>query len=617
MHQSVCIRPRIPRAFAFRVLWTGGVLLNLASPFLRAAPGLETTFTPVARQYGPVPGLSQPLFPGATIYDIEMQLGGTSFALADDGSVVFTTLLTGDAVGLTNNQAILYGQPDGTLLLARTGDPVPGSNTGDVFTGLFGYQPNVSDDGMVAYAAQVGPPGSTPQKGPGLPFVDPFGPDKQTRAFDSFATPFGFLVHIYEDPAGAVRLSGAGIGPTNDMAIVAGPITNLEIVAQEGMPAPGTAGEFADFPGFTDLGALAFTPDGNVAFTASTTSSGGNAGVWFGNAAGIQPVAAPGTAAPDSLLGSGYSFGALGVNALDANARHELAFATTLSGPGLNETNSDVVLAGAPGALRIVAQSGQPAPGITNAVFGGGLPGGVFQNVIIGSDGAVVFAATYDTNSDSGLWLAPAAGGTPILLMRDGGQAPGTPEGVVFTNSSPYAPTVLNTYLNSRGQVIFLATVGGPGVGNTNNLGIWLAEPDGSVSPVVRTGDAVDIGGGETQRWDDLSLGAESPTVAGPEDGRPQPFNDLGAIVFNDNSTGIYLIRTGIVLSAARLENDIRLEFPTLADKHYRVDYKTGLTDTAWSVLVPSVAGNGGRVSVTDTNALAFSAHFYRVVRAD
>lgn len=258
-----------------------------------------------------------------------------------------------------------------------------------------------------------------------------------------------------------------------------------------------------------------------------------------------------------------------------------------------------------------MAQEGQAAPGITNAFFYG------FDDVIIGPDGAVVFRSAYDTNYDTGLWLAPPNGGTPILLMRDGGHAPGTPPDVIFASGSSYTPSALmNIYMNSRDQVIFMASVSGPSVGYTNNIGIWLAEPDGSVNLVVRRGDTIDLGDGQTQQLSDVLFGPNAPIVAGPEDGRPEPFNDLGEIAFNDDSSGIYLARTGLALSAALVGKDIRLEFPTLAGKHYRVDDKTSLSAPSWSVLDSSVSGTGGEVTVTNSTPPT-TAEFYRVVRTD
>lgn len=581
---------------------------------LMAAPRIEVTFVPVAQQYGPVPNVSQPLYPGATIYDVELLLGGSSFALGNDGQVVFTTLLTGD-VGSTNNQAILAGLPGSTRLVARTGDSAPGSASGDVITGLFGYQPNISDDGVTAYVSQTGPPGSSPSKGPGHPTVKPADPDKVVRAFFSFGSPFGFLlVPFGEDPAGVVQLSGTDIGSTNNLAVVVGTVTNMEIIAQKGSPAPGTTANFNDFPGFQDQSGLALAPDGYVAFTANTTALNGNAGIWFGKAAAVQAVMIPGEAVPASLMGDGYTYGS-GATEVDLNARHEVVFSTTLVGQGLNNTNSDVVLVGEPGALRMVAQSGQPAPGIPGAIFGSSYLGGTFQHCIIGSDGSVAFSASYDNNSGSGLWLAPANGATPVLLMHSGAPAPGMPDGVVFTNASVYSPLVLNAFMNAQGQVAFLSAVSGPGIGDTNNLGIWLADPNGSVSLVVRSGDTIDIGSNQTQRLDYLTLGAESPATAGPEDGRPSLFNANGEIVFSDNSTGIYAAQTGIVVGGRMVENKIHITFPTLAGKHYRVDAKPDLSAASWTELGSLLVGTGSEVTVTNT--VSSTSKFYRVVRTD
>jgi hypothetical protein len=279
-----------------------------------------------------------------------------------------------------------------------------------------------------------------------------------------------------------------------------------------------------------------------------------------------------------------------------------------------NTNYEDVVLAGPPRALRVVAESGQPAPGIPGSVFtnsNGSL--GVFGDVLIGSDGSVAFVASFSpTGYDYGLWLAPS-NGTPQLIARTGGQAPGTPSGVVFTSSLQYLPPFDEFYMNAGDQIAFQASLSGPGVGLTNASGIWLADPDGTVSLIARAGDTI-----AGQQLGFVSLGYYiylPPNVAGPEDGRRTPINSRGDVLFSSGQ-GLFLARNGIILNATVAGGEILLSFPTLAGKNYRVDYKSSLSAPAWSVAVPSVTGTGD--SVTVTNAIpASGAGFYRVARTD
>jgi len=161
--------------------------------------------------------------------------------------------------------------------------------------------------------------------------------------------------------------------------------------------------------------------------------------------------------------------------------------------------------------------------------------------------------------------------------------------------------------------------VAGPGVGSTNSVGIWLAEPDGALSPIVRAGDTI-TSGGVSRKLGLVTFGnAGIPTVGGPEDGRAVPFNDRGEIFFSaylSSGQGLFLAHSGLTLAAMRAGGDIVLSFPTDAGKHYRVDYKNNLSAPAWSVAVPSVIGTGAEVAVTNTPS-SRDAGFYRVARTD
>jgi hypothetical protein len=342
-------------------------------------------------------------------------------------------------------------------LLARTGDPVPGGTNGETISYL--VTPNIDNlEYIGVLGLSAGPVlKDTSPKNAGFGWTatistrpnafnyrisgnfQPFLPDLSALVKEAISY---FKGHVANALAYRADLSGPNIGSTNDQAVVAGPPTNPPCAALKGSPAPGTQGFFSHFP--LDSRSMALTPDGNVAFIATTTVS---SGIWFGKAGTLQSVVQTGLAPPIPSLGTGYTVNGVGVGpTIEVNGRGELAFDVVLSGPGLNNTNSHFAVAGPPNALRVVAQSGQPAPGIPGAFFRSYNPYGfpVFDDELIGADGTVVFAASYGTNGyDFGLWLAPTNGAVPVLLMRNGQQAPGCPAGVVFTNSLAYLPTTM------------------------------------------------------------------------------------------------------------------------------------------------------------------------------
>jgi hypothetical protein len=586
------------------------------------AAGAELRFQPVALAGLPAPGLTNNVR-FAAFEDV---------SLADDGRIAFTAqLMIGPGVTFTNNQGLWAGLPGDLRLVARTGDSVPGDTNGNTFT--YFWKPNIDNHQAVGFLAHD-PDHFEKLLAQGIiGMIDPFldtGPPptpfririkdiagttiKEYRA--AIASLFGFVINT---TAGRVELLDPEIGPTNKFAIVAGPPTNVVVVARTGFPAPGVAGNFAYFS--PDSQAMALTPDGNVAFQAQAYDGPAlRNGLWFGKAGTVQLVALQNRPAPVSLLGPGYTFGSIGNSAVvEVNARGELAFTIPMNGPGLNSTNSDFLLAGPPGGLRIIARSGQPAPGIPGAVFAG------FSYAMLGTDGTVAFTAPYSTNGTdyvyAGLWLAPTNGASPILLMHAGQRAPGTPADVYFKNSPTEA-----YFMNSRNQVVFRSRLTGPGLNQFDN-GIWLAEPDGKVHLIARTGDMVDTGGGVMAQVGNVGFGVDPEISAGPEDGRRTPFNNRGEIalrVLFDTPPpplrvdgGIFIARTGISLNAERVGNDLRVKLPTLAGKSYRVEFTTNVPAATWNSLPSPIAGTGAEVTVTDTNAAALPRRFYRAVRTD
>jgi len=377
-----------------------------------------------------------------------------------------------------------------------------------------------------------------------------------------------------------------------------------------GNPAPGTGQNFSGL--VTELKALA--PDGKVAFKSAQ-------GLWLGGVGGLQAIGVTGAAAPASL-GPGRNYTFLS-DLVDINGKDQVAFTTYLSGSGLVNSNNQFVVAGAPGALLVMAQSGQPAPGIPGGLFQAynGFAE-VFSSAIIGADGGVAFVAACGTNGyDYGLWYAPA-GASPRLAARSGVQAPGTPAGVAFTNSFQFLPPFDEIYLNGKGQLVFRAELGGPSVGSTNSSGIWFVDTDGSVNLLVRSGDTISAGG-VSRALGIVTFGSVGvPIVGGPEDGRPVPFNDNGDVLFaayvQPSSQGLFIAHNGLILGGKKSGADFVIQFPTVSGKHYRVDYATNFPPPAtWPVLVPSILGTGGQTTITNTNGATFDQRYYRVLRTD
>ena len=97
--------------------------------------------------------------------------------------------------------------------------------------------------------------------------------------------------------------------------------------------------------------------------------------------------------------------------------------------------------------------------------------------------------------------------------------------------------------------------------------------------------------------------------------GELRPFDDPtipNAIIGDASDIGAY--EAGVrVVTANRLGNDLRLSFTTILGRNYQVQNRASLVSDDWGTLPGTVAGNGGIVPVTITNAFSEPRHFYRV----
>lgn len=144
--------------------------------------------------------------------------------------------------------------------------------------------------------------------------------------------------------------------------------------------------------------------------------------------------------------------------------------------------------------IRCVAVTGGSAGAITGARFA------VIEHATVGANGSIAFRAALEvgaggvtTASDSTLWLihddGSGVGGTPVLVAREGEQAPGLPLGAAYAElGSPG--------LSQAGDSVVFWTRLAQGSGDVtalNDRAIYrfaYAAGSGSAAAFVRTGDA-------------------------------------------------------------------------------------------------------------------------------
>ena len=154
--------------------------------------------------------------------------------------------------------------------------------------------------------------------------------------------------------------------------------------------------------------------------------------------------------------------------------RHLGLIAIALIAVSSRGTNAAVIQA------RPVALSGQRAPGTPEGVvFDDGYA--FFPSIFTSGQTeflAFVTGPSINEDNDTGIWSE--ASGTLALVAREGDAAPGAGAGMSFGQ-------ILRHQSSSTGHIVLQATLIGPGVDESNKLGIW-SNSSGELVLVARTG---------------------------------------------------------------------------------------------------------------------------------
>ncbi len=456
---------------------------------------------------------------------------------------------------LTNGVEGTWSGPRGNVaMLSADGAAVPGFGPGIVYGNI-----NASAQSVPVNAAGQSI-FSAPLTGPGIDFTVVMAgspgnvvPVAQQGA-QAPGLPAGVLfgetlaaMHINAEGTCVFRcdLTGTGINfadeNPNYACLWAGPPGGLAVLARGGDPAPGTGpGVNFQYP----FGQIAINATGQCAFVSTLTGTGvinGNeSGLWTGRPGQLTLVMRGGDPAP----GTGLHFRGP-VDPVVINGAGRVAFAATLTGPGLTHLNDQGIWTGTAGQLEMVARTGQPAPG-TSA-------GTLFTILAAPWINAAGRLAFYADLSDGGI-NSPLTGnglwrwqnGAVTKIVASGDPAPGLGAGVFFEE------IFNNACLNDQGTVVFTARLGGPGfVPFENDESLWRAEPGSAPALIVRAGDSLEVTLGVMRTVRHLTFAAESFYGAtsiggsGDEDGRGCGLNDRGQVayhvIFDDESSAVML----------------------------------------------------------------------------
>lgn len=223
---------------------------------------------------------------------------------------------------------------------------------------------------------------------------------------------------------------------------------------------------------------------GQVALVGSVTGPGVNSqnfsAIWAGVPGNIALVARQSDqalGAPDGVAYSQLYIPPYGPR-VSLNAPGQVAFAAILTGQWPPNSLPNIgIFAGAPGAVRMVLRSGDPAPGVPEKVISIESP---LPQVRLNDRGDIAFFGFADDNV--GIWA-----GQPDrvqLAALAGTRAPGTSDGVTFEAGTGNFRSLA---LAPSGAVAFAAKLSGTSTGTS---GVWAGQP-GAMHLIARSGDRI------------------------------------------------------------------------------------------------------------------------------
>lgn len=426
----------------------------------------------------------------------------TNFSLTTWLVVVLSILSTADP-----SQA--QSAPTYPVVIAATGDPIPGSTIGETFGTV---ETGAMDDlGRVVFRGTIVSPNGIPDVRAYFYGSDRSGLTTIIRSGDP--EPSGTIAGATVDLAigtdnrrissnGIIllgmRLSGGGTTPSNNSALYAGSPGGLQILARRGDPAPGAGSALYD-ASFDSLvvGRTGINSAGQAAFRSGLTGPGvvgssNNAAVFVGSVGSVTMVLRKGDLGPAGEVISGVADNMLQLNANGAIV-FDVAYQSGTGNPAVTTANDRAVYLYTPaGGLVVLAREGNPALGTPYTYGSSSASPFLIGSCHFNAAGRALLRADLlggpPGGGDQSLVLFGPSGPSPIAVS--GSMAPGV-AGATFQGFN-----VGVAALNDSDQVAFAGLLNGPGIFGSNDSGIW-AGTVGNLSLVVREGDiAPGTGGG-------------------------------------------------------------------------------------------------------------------------
>ena len=272
----------------------------------------------------------------------------------------------------------------------------------------------------------------------------------------------------------------AGVGHDTGSAFWYGDPGNLQVLARAGQPLPGKPSLRY---GPLGLNYPVLSSGGHVAFGALVEGLGnvgfGNTAILVGTPGNFQVAALSGDPAP----GTNTTFLATsGHTDLKVNNNGEVTFAYILN------DGSRALYAGKPGDLRLLARTGEPAPGLPGQTFD------FFHGSMLNDRGDAAFVADVQVTDDQALAVYLAeANKSPRLIAARGQQAPGA------ADDTHFGWFISEPIINKDGQVAFFASLEGEGSRGEHDYGIFATGHSGDLRLIARVGDQFEIADGDVR----------------------------------------------------------------------------------------------------------------------
>lgn len=366
--------------FRGRMIGTGVTALNNRALFRGPS---SSDLALVIRGEDPAPGL-----PGLTLNTATASGIGDTPRVCANGRTQWGSNLSGPGVVTTNDTALFGGFAGGFVLVAREGDPAPGTvgaTLGATLSApIYQFSGN-SGSGRVLFQSSTlgGDTVATNNLGlySGLPGALELVQRKgDTVLGGAVIGSFGFVSQIngtgqvlHEETLSTTLGTMPANAANNSTLWIYTPGSGNALVVREGQPAPGTVGATFNTPGnfwSPNVGSCAFNNNGQTAILADLSNGDvipgtNDAGIFVGGTSGLTLAMRRGDAAPGT---DAVFIGQSGIT-LSLNNSGAIAFCSSVSGGTATVATNTGIWAGMPGSLALVVREGDPAPGTAGAMF--------------------------------------------------------------------------------------------------------------------------------------------------------------------------------------------------------------------------------------------------------